>query len=792
MRAIVTVLFVAQAALAATPAADLARAIRETGLDRNECYRVRDLTLVKDDIRIYLTDGYLIFSKPVAGRPIGAIFTTEVENGDGEVLLLPPTLAERRSLASYTGSPNLDEHFQTAALLFTGDIYHELLTQLPNNPSNRKTPEIGALLEESWTPVLRNLASGYATRMTLDLLNQSAHKPDLLSAIIQSPKLGTFDVVYDRENADQIAAGQLVNRNGREYFDVWTHFPSRATRNGSGPAPLSWNLSDYRIQATVSPDLKLSAVTRVKLKAPADGLAAVPLGISPDMDVSEVTVDGKRAEVLQEHALRSSTGRENELFLVVPAEPLKTGHDYEMEFHHAGQVIVQTGDRIYYVKARGNWYPSSGFLWTNFDLTFRYPRDLELVTPGDVVEDRTDGEWRITRRIPSASIGIAGFNLGDYAHARVTRGDYTVDVCANRSLEPALRPVARTPPPLPAVGRRFPRTATVELPPQVQAADPLARLRTLASDVASTLEFMGSKFGPPPMSHLTVSPIPGQFGQGFPGLIYLSTRSYLNPSDTHMQPADALFFDELLQAHETAHQWWGGLVYSATYRDDWLLEALANYSALLYLEKYKGPHELETLLDGYRTALLAKSESGKPVDAAGPLVLGTRLESSLEPRAWQVITYGKGSWILQMLRRRMGDERFFSMLAEVVHRYSRRQITTEEFRSLAAQFLPPKSEDPKLETFFDQWVYGTGIPALKLTYAVKGKAPSVRLIATLTQSDVGEDFSALTPVEIQTGRGQTLTRWVYSSNEPVSFTVNLKQPPAKVALDPHYAVLRRP
>jgi len=792
MRAIVTLWFVAQAALAATPAADLARAIRETGLDRNECYRVRDLTLAKDDIRIYLTDGYLIFSKPVAGRPIAAIFTTEVENGDGEVLLLPPTLAERRSLASYTGSPNLDEHFQTGVLLFTGDVYRELLNQLPNNPSNRKTPEIGALLDEKWSPVLRNLEGGYATRLTLDLLNQPAHKPDLLSAIIQSPKLGAFDVVYDPESADQIAAGQLVDRNNRTYFDVWTHFPSRAARNGSAQPRLSWNLSDYRIQATVSPDLKLSAVTRAKLKAPAEGVVAVPLGIAPAMDVSEVTIDGKPAEVLQEHALRSSTGRENELFLVVPPEPLKSGHEYDLEFHHAGQVIVQTGNRIFYVTARGNWYPSSGFFWTTFDLTFRYPRDLELVTPGDVIEDRTEGEWRITQRISKVPIGIAGFNLGDYAHARVTRGAYVVDVCANRSLEPALQPVPHNPPPLPQVGRRIPRSSTLEIPPQAQPADPLARLRTLASDVASALEFMGSKFGSPPMSHLTVSPIPGQFGQGFPGLIYLSTRSYLNPSETHMQAADALFFDELLQAHETAHQWWGGLVYGASYRDDWLMEALANYSAMLYLEKYKGPREIETLLDGYRTALLAKSQSGQSVDAAGPLVLGTRLESSLEPRAWQVITYGKGSWILQMLRRRMGDERFSSMLAEVIHRYSRRQISTEDFRSLAAQFLPPKSEDPKLEAFFDQWVYGTGIPALKLSYSVKGKAPAVRLVATLTQSEVGDDFSALTPIEIQTGHGQTVTRWVYSSSEPVTFTVNLNQPPLRVTLDPHYAVLRRP
>lgn len=258
-----------------------------------------------------------------------------------------------------------------------------------------------------------------------------------------------------------------------------------------------------------------------------------------------------------------------------------------------------------------------------------------------------------------------------------------------------------------------------------------------------------------------------------------------------MAAADKLFYDELLQAHETAHQWWGGLVYSASYRDDWLLEALANYSALMYLEKYKGAHELESLLENYRTGLLEKSASGQTVDAAGPIVLGTRLTSSLEPRAWQIITYGKGSWILQMLRQRMGDEQFSAMLTELVHRFSRRQLSTEDFRTLAAQFLPAKSDDSNLEGFFDQWVYGTGIPALKLTYTVKGKAPALRLVGTITQSEVGDDFSVLTPVEIQTGRGQSVTKWVRSSKEPVTFTVNLKQAPLKVTLDPHYAVLRR-
>ena len=794
MRRIVGVLILAALPLCAGPAADLARAIRENGLNRDECYRVRDLTIVREDVRIYLSDGYLIFSKPVAGQPIAAVFTTDVESGDGEVLVLPPNLAERRALVSYIGTPNLDEHFQSAVFFFTGPVYQELMAQLPQNPTNRKVPEMGALLDEKWTPVLREIGAGIDIRLSLDLLNGASRKPDLLSAILQSNKLGSFDVLYDPDSQNQIAAGRLTLRNNQAFFDVWTYFPSRSARGGAGPRRIDVDLSDYRIEAAVNPDLSLSGVTRVKVKTATDGIAAVPFEIAHPMAVTAASVDGKPAEVFQRQAEPGDPARaDNDLFLVVPPEPLRAGREYEFEFHHAGKVILNAGDRIFYVTARGNWYPSRGLQASTFDLTFRYPRDLELVTPGEVVEDRVDGDWRITRRRTRTPIGIAGFNLGNYAHAKVTRGAYVVDVCANRALEPGLQPKLPPPNPSPPVplGRRNNRPPFDIALPNIPTTDPLARLRTLANDVASALEFMASKFGPPTVPQLTVSPIPGTFGQGFPGLIYLSTRSYVNPAETSMPPADALFYDELLQAHETAHQWWGGIVYSASYRDDWLMEALANYSALLYLEKRKGTHEVETLLDGYRATLLEKSDNGQNTDATGPIVMGTRLESSLDPRAWHAITYGKGSWILQMLRQRMGDERFFSMLAEVIHRFDRRRISTEDFRAVAAQFLPPKSDDPKLESFFDQWVYGTGIPTLKFTYTLKGRAPALKLVGKLTQSDVDDNFSVLAPIEIQLGRGQNITRWVRSSDEPATFTVDLKQAPLKVTLDPHYGVLRR-
>src|ERR1044071_1620371 len=121
--------------LLATSAADVARAIRENSFDRDECYRIRDLTITKEDIRIYLTDGYLIFSKPIAGQRVAAVFTSEVDGGDGEVMLFPPDRAERRSLAAYTESPNLSEHIKGAVFLFTGDLYENLKSQMAQNPS---------------------------------------------------------------------------------------------------------------------------------------------------------------------------------------------------------------------------------------------------------------------------------------------------------------------------------------------------------------------------------------------------------------------------------------------------------------------------------------------------------------------------------------------------------------------------------------------------------------------------------------------------------------------------------
>src|SRR6204780_583376 len=123
-----------------------------------------------------------------------------------------------------------------------------------------------------------------------------------------------------------------------------------------------------------------------------------------------------------------------------------------------------------------------------------------------------------------------------------------------------------------------------------------------------------------------------------------------------------------------------------------------------------------------------------------------------------------------MLHSIIGDAHYTKMLAELRRRYEWKTIDTEQFRLLCAEFLPPRSPDPTLENFFDQWVYGTGIPALKLTYSVKGKPGAWKLTGTVAEADVPDDFSVAIPVEIKTGRGK-LVKLLETGSEPVEFSV---------------------
>lgn len=780
-------------------AADLGRAIVNAGLNANACYRVRDLEIIQEDLRFYLTDGYLIFGKPVNGAPVAAVFTGEIEGGDGEVLLLPPNRAERKSLAAYTGSPNLDEHFTNAVFLFTETEARRLEEQIRAKGDARNSPEAGALLNDQWSRAVADLARGFETRMVLDLMTGDSRENGFFEAIIQGKTLGNFDIGKDDREYEQIRAGQFAIRNGQGYFDTWTSFASQIHRDAPPPAPEEEILS-YRIEAMLDSSFVLHCVTRIRLKTKAESRLVIPFDLSAQMRPTEAKVDGAAAEVYERDAVRQNAvnGGGDELLLVIPPRPLEAGSEHEVEIHHEGKVVIDAGHQVYFVSARGSWYPNRGAQFATYDVTYRYPKNLDLVSAGDVTEDRTEDDVRITRRVTNLRIRLLGFNLGVYEKKMLERGGMQIEVSANREVEDALRARA---PEAPAnvisahTGRHIPGdindTAVPQRPAPVNPAEQLSRI---AGDVAGAMEFYTTRFGPPPVNRIEVSPVPGRFGQGFGGMIYLSTLAYL-PSTVRplslMSRWQQVFYGEFMQAHEAAHQWWGNIVTTGTYRHEWLLEALSNYSALMFLESKDGPKMLNDILDQYRQQLLTKGPDGRTAESEGPVTEGRRLENSNNPNAWNAVAYGKGAWIIHMLRRRLGDAAFLKMLAELRKRYEWKAIDTEQFRLLCAEFLPPHSPDPKLENFFDEWVYGTGLPTLKLSYSVKGKPGALRLTGSITQSDVPDDFSVVAPVEIQTGRERVI-RLVETGSEPATFSVPVTTANARAVLDPGNSVLRKP
>ena len=162
-------------ALALT-AADVGDEIQHIALDPAECYRVLDLHFNKEDVKVYLGSGYLVFTKPLPaapalvpaapaslgaapaasaqsqGRRLGAVFVASAEAGDADVLLLPPTRSERSSLATFTNSPNLEEHFKSAAFVFTDGTGDDLLAQLQKIRPRRKARRWAACSQNAGVP----------------------------------------------------------------------------------------------------------------------------------------------------------------------------------------------------------------------------------------------------------------------------------------------------------------------------------------------------------------------------------------------------------------------------------------------------------------------------------------------------------------------------------------------------------------------------------------------------------------------------------------------------------------
>ncbi|MGH9895348.1 MAG: M1 family metallopeptidase, partial [bacterium] len=360
----------------------------------------------------------------------------------------------------------------------------------------------------------------------------------------------------------------------------------------------------------------------------------------------------------------------------------------------------------------------------NFDITYRSPSWYPLASVGDRTDSTVDGKVLTTRWVTRLPTPYATFNLGLFDNHRVQHPDAPpLDVLLSEEAHRLLR--------------RQLQAQGLFLPQQRNMRD------VVAADVSNSLKWFTHVFGPCSFDHFWVTEIPYFEGVSFPGMIDLSWSTFQNSS------LDG--FDEFFRAHEVAHQWWGNGVRPASYRDAWLSEGLASFSALWYLQSLrKRNNEYLKFLDQYEADIRVNRNE------AGPIWLGYRNASPTAPYGYQVMIYEKGAWVFHMLRTLMLDlqtqkeGRFTGMMRDFYETYQGKAATTEDF-----QRVVERHAGIPMDWFFDQWVKGTAIPTYRVAWTgepADGGKYRVRL--RVTQEDVPPDFQMWVLVSADLGNNR--------------------------------------
>ena len=212
-----------------------------------------------------------------------------------------------------------------------------------------------------------------------------------------------------------------------------------------------------------------------------------------------------------------------------------------------------------------------------------------------------------------------------------------------------------------------------------------------ADSAAKALEIFSRRFGPYPYASLTIVGVPlASFGLEFPGIFAITERILDLEATVDAVPARTLL--EATVAHETAHQWFYGVVGSDQAREPWLDEATAQYATWLYFRDRYGASAASGFFRSFQERW----------DRVGrkPIPIGLSVWD-YDARQYGAIVYGRGPLFLHALAERMGEPAFDAFLRDWVKRFEWKIATGSDFFALAGEECRCDLRD-----LFEQWVWG--------------------------------------------------------------------------------------
>lgn len=642
-----------------------------------------------------LDSGFLV---PVgtAGEASGEL----VFVGRGRLAVATTDRVEAGQLRLFTRRASLDVEIERAVLV-TGDPRSLLAKPATADPA---TLEQARELLESWVDSPERRGFGVQGAR----LRAAAEEPgfaDFFAARFDTDELGRFHMIVDPHSLEQLEIGQFLplDLDGHEEYklerqirkqqrrgvsvqtrledignwDTWMR--ASLTDEAGDPSPGAPSFEPVHYDLDVRLDtraLSIDAEVSVRLAAGAEGARVVTFSLFEDLTPSRITDDrGRALEWVQE-------GGEVHVQL---ADPVARGATVGVTIRYAGVILEKEESGVLALRSTHGWYPHSGtFDRATYDATFRRPKGFDLLASGELLSESTEGDTAVTRHRLDQRAFAFSFEIGKFKIVERQIGHVALRVAFSKS------------------------SMVLDNGARDEVVDTLEK----------SLAFYEARFGPYPLDYLTVVTVPRGFSQGFLSFLTLSHYTLALPANAWVVRGPADTREEQRRetvAHELAHQWWGNMVGWYNYRDQWLSEALATFSATTFMAD-RAEHRSAYLArrsDEWKVSLSRATNSGFVIESVGPVVLGERLFSSHTNAAYRAIVYEKGAMVFSMLARIIGEEPLCDMLGTLAQAVGHRVIDTDVFlRSLE------RMSGIGLESFSERFVYGTGIPEFYYRYDI--------------------------------------------------------------------------
>ena len=722
---------------------------------------VNNLQLKRDAANFTLKSGELYFITPIESRVTAAVFI-----GDGELSLTPPIEAEKNSLKIFTGEGSITEPFTKLVLRFSDKTFEEVkkssnVTMKTGGPA---ASQARGLYRDNQDLLRKRLRDNRELRTLLDLYNTA--REGYFSAFIDGKRFNKLVFLLEPLGVPRAVPEEVgLFSYGETDGGLWTAF-HREEEYKKGTASSSEDrrvidITKHEIDAAIK-GAHLAATDKITFKNLDAGTRVVPFELFGALRVTRVQdAQGNDLHFVQEDKNEDSD------FGVVLAKPLDAGQTYQLVVQYDGSdAIRDSGGGNYILIPRSTWYPgNANTLFAEdraiFEMTFRYPKNYMFVGTGaPTAPDSREGDISVAKwSSGQTELAVAGFNYGRFKKKVIADKDsgYDVEFYANLEVPDELKAIQNQIQDLESRGVKT--MTTLGSISTTQMAD------SAIADAQNATRIYNAYFGKLPYTRIAMTQQPApNFGQAWPTLVYMPYLAYLDTT----QRAQLLgtrggtdTFWRYVGPHEVAHQWWGHIIGWDSYRDQWMSEGFAEFSASLYVQIIRGHDKFIDFWEDQRRQIIQASPATrdrKPY-TIGPVTQGYRLNSGKTGAAFQRLGYPKGAYILHMLRMMMynqregGDARFQAMMQDFVKTYFNQPVSTEDFKSIVEKHMTKDMNvdgTGKMDWFFNQWVYGTQVPAYRLDYKLTSDGV---LSGKLTQSGVSDDFVMLVPLYIDVGKG---------------------------------------